>query len=121
MKRVIVLIMFSLIVLVSSVFGSDRTRIIKENICKKCISEITGRDINIMNIDKFVDNIDNPIIYLSYVRKSDNTKWSYKCKIVGNRVIWGNSNGRWRDSEYYGDSKITYSIDNGKIIIKETW
>lgn len=37
---------------------------------------------------------------VSYIRKSDSQKFSYKIKFDGNKILWANIDGRWRNSEY---------------------
>jgi hypothetical protein len=70
----------------------------------------------------------NEVFYVSYIRKDDNKKFDYKIKIDKKRVIWGNNDGRWRESKF--DEKIIYSekdsvlkitqiFDDGSKIIKE--
>jgi hypothetical protein len=82
-------------------------------VCKACIAKIMYRDPSTIKVDRIQKNE----IYLSYIRSSDNKKWKYKCKLEGNRVIWGSDNGRWRNDPM--DSKITYKIENNKIHIIE--
>lgn len=74
-----------------------------------------GRDPSSMT----VSNIEGPIIGVSYIRKNDGTKWSYKCKIDGNKIVWGNSDGRWRESSE--DSVITYKLTGNSIVVSETY
>ncbi|WP_340075038.1 hypothetical protein [Leptobacterium sp. I13] len=56
-------------------------------------------------------------IYLvSYKRPSDGKEFEYKIKFEGkDKIIWGNSDGRWRDTEF--DEKINYMESDDKMII----
>lgn len=79
-------------------------------IARHTISAIMNQPLEIMNVRN------NEGIYnVSYTRKDDKKKFEYKIKIKGNNVIWGNSDGRWRDSQF--DEKIEYSETNNELII----
>lgn len=68
-----------------------------------------GRDPKIIKVTKQ----DKGIVYLYYVRRDDGTKWSYRCKIEGSKVVWASDTGRWRTDPL--DERITYRI-NGKLL-----
>lgn len=53
--------------------------------------------------------------YVWYIRPSDSQKFEYKVKFEGNRIIWGDLNGRWQDTEY--DEKISFEEIGNKINI----
>lgn len=82
-------------------------------ICKATVSKVMGTDPHIIKKDKVSGNI----VFLSYKRESDGKQWAYKCKIIGNTVVWATATGRWRDSEY--DSSLTYEISGDTLIITE--
>ncbi len=53
------------------------------------------------------------VLFLTYVRPIDNFVWTYRCRIEGNRVLWANEPGRWRDDPK--DEKVFFEIvDDGK-------
>ena len=83
---------------------AEEIKFSKAQICKACIATVMEKDPRTIKIEKAKDQI----IYLSYIRPSDKKKWSYRCKLSGNRAIWASDTGRWRDSKY--DSKIIYKI-----------
>jgi hypothetical protein len=85
------------------------------DLCKATIATTMSKDPSIMTID---DN-SNEIIYLSYIRDFDGKKWSYKCKVNGNKAIWATLEGRWRDDK--ADSKITYKEENNQLIVAEKY
>lgn len=60
---------------------------------------------------------DNEVYHVSYTRKDDNTKWSVKIKFVDSRIIWGNSDGRWRDDSR--DEKIYFEEKENEVLIKQ--
>ena len=62
-----------------------------DQICKAAIAAIMGRASSIIRIDR----ADGEVRFLSYVR-ADGTKWAYRCKLDGTRVIWAGAEGRWR-------------------------
>ncbi|MFH7017159.1 hypothetical protein [Flavobacterium sp. FlaQc-47] len=55
------------------------------------------------------------LYHVSYIRKSDRQKFVYKIKFKGNKIMWGNMDGRWRDSQY--DEKLSFIEVNNKISI----
>jgi hypothetical protein len=57
--------------------------------------------------------------YVTYVRPSDSQKFEYKVKFEGNRIIWGDLNGRWQDTEY--DEKISFAEKDDKLNIITTY
>ena len=59
------------------------------------------------------------IYIVSYKQPEDGKKYEYKIKINGNRIVWGNADGRWRDTSY--DEKLTYRENNDKLIIIQTF
>ncbi|WP_409433648.1 hypothetical protein ACJ3XI_03825 [Litorimonas sp. RW-G-Af-16] len=93
----------------------------KKILCRATVAATMGRDIAIIGVDKFEDNI----TYVSYKRPSDKTVWKTRCKTSGNKIIWstvdqegpGTGFGRWRDHSM--DSKIVYSIDSDTVTITE--
>jgi len=80
-------------------------------ICKAGIAAIMGRSPSIMK----ASNIDGPVIGISYIRKDDGTKWALKCRILGNKIIWGNSDGRWRTDPL--DGVVNYKIEKDSIVV----
>jgi len=82
----------------------------QEDICKASIATIMGRDLSIMK----TDSIQGDVVYLSYIRSNDGTRWSYKCKLDGNKIIWGNADGRWRTEEL-----ITFTVSGDTVTITD--
>lgn len=54
-----------------------------------------NQPVDIMNVMR-----ENNLIYVSYDRKKDGVTFYYKINLVGNKIIWGNTEGRWRNSKY---------------------
>jgi hypothetical protein len=73
-------------------------------ICRTAIASITERD------PKLVQTTDAPdgVVVLTYVRPIDNFVWAYRCRLEGNRVVWADEPGRWRDETR--DDKVSFEI-----------
>ncbi len=85
-----------------------------EDIARYAMSSIMGQPSKIIKVIKSED-----LYYVSYIRKSDNQKFSYKIKFNGNKILWANIDGRWRNSEY--DEKISFVEKNNKVSIIQTF
>lgn len=86
----------------------------ESEIAKYTISAIMNQPPEIINVK------DNGGIYnVSYTRKDDGKRFDYKIKISGNKVTWGNSDGRWRDTKF--DEKIKYSEKDNELTIIQTF
>ena len=74
-------------------------------ICRTAIAAITGRDLKL-----FQAAADAPdgVVVLTYARPFDNFVWAYHCRLEGNRVIWADEPGRWRQEAK--DDKIFFEI-----------
>jgi hypothetical protein len=77
-------------------------------ICRVAIASITDRDPKIMQVTRTV----GVVLFLTYVRPIDNFVWTYRCRIEGNRVVWADEPGRWREDNP-GDDKIFFEIIDG--------
>ena len=73
-------------------------------ICRTAIAAITGRDL------KLFQATDAPggVVALTYARPFDNFVWAYHCRLEGNRVIWADEPGRWRQEAK--DDKIFFEV-----------
>ena len=93
--------------------AADKGKFSDWHICRATIAGLMGRDPSIISIDKVFGRE----IYLSYIRANDKKKWSYKCKIDGNKVLWGTAKGNWRLRREH--SKLTFRVAGEIIIITE--
>lgn len=73
-------------------------------ICRTAIAAITGRDLKLFQANDAPDGV----VALTYVRPFDNFVWAYHCRLEGNRVIWADEPGRWRQEAR--DDKIVFEI-----------
>lgn len=80
-----------------------------EAICRTAIASIMGRDPKLMQVTR----ADGDVLFLTYVRAMDNFVWTYRCRVEGNRVVWADEPGRWRDGPE--DDEVLFEVvDAGK-------
>lgn len=85
-----------------------------EDISRYTIASIMGQASKIIKARK-----KDELYLVSYIRKSDNQKFSYKIKFEGNKILWANLDGRWRNLKY--DEKITFVEKENKVEIIQTF
>ena len=73
-------------------------------ICRTAIAAITGRDLKLFQANDAPDGV----VALTYARPFDNFVWAYHCRLEGNRVIWADEPGRWRQEAK--DDKILFEV-----------
>ena len=73
-------------------------------ICRTAIAAITGRDLKLFQATDAPDGV----VALTYARPFDNFVWAYHCRLEGNRVIWADEPGRWRQDAK--DDKIFFEV-----------
>jgi hypothetical protein len=73
-------------------------------ICRTAIAAIMDRDPKLMQTRTTPDGV----VMLTYARPIDNFVWAYRCRLEGNRVVWANEPGRWRDNAE--DDKIFFEV-----------
>jgi hypothetical protein len=76
-------------------------------ICRAAMATITGRDLKLFQAANDPDGT----IALTYTRPLDNFVWAYHCRLEGDRVIWADEPGRWRQDAR--DDKISFEIMGG--------
>lgn len=81
-----------------------------EDIARYSIASVMGQPTKIIKATKNKD-----LYFVSYIRKSDKKKFEYKIKFEGNKILWANIDGRWRNSEY--DEKISFEEDAERLKI----
>ena len=86
----------------------------KEDVARFTISSVMGQPSKKIKVKK-----EGELYYVSYVRKSDSQKFKYKIKIDGNRIVWANIDGRWRDGDY--DERISFEEADNKLKITQTF
>jgi hypothetical protein len=73
-------------------------------ICRTAIAAITKRDLKLFQATDAPEGV----VALTYARPFDNFVWAYHCRVEGNRVIWADEPGRWRQEAK--DDKIFFEI-----------
>lgn len=99
----------------SACSSPDRGQFSVQQICIGAIATAMGRESSIIKID----SIEGKTTYLSYQREGDGQRWTYRCKLEGDRVIWASDKGRWRTGQY--DSKITFFVKGETVTITELY
>ena len=99
----------------SGAIAADSNGFSTQQICKAGMGTIMGRNPGTMRATKS----SNGVVRISYVRPDDGKKFSYKCKIQGNRIVWGSIDGRWRVRP--ADSKVTYVIEGDQINVTDDY
>lgn len=84
-------------------------------VCKATISVVMVRPVEIISAVR----TGRGQYRLSYIRADDETEWKYKCKLEGDRVLWGAHDGRWRT--HSEDSIIKYRIVGDILTITEQY
>ena len=79
-----------------------------EAICRTAIAAIKGRDPKSMKVALTRGDV----FFLTYTRPIDSFVWTYRCRIEGNRVVWADEPGRWRNDPK--DDRISFeAVDAG--------
>ena len=92
--------------------SEDKPTLSSQKICKGAIAALFGREPGIIRTRG------DSIVHAHYTR-SDGTFWDYKCRVEGNRVIWGASDGRWRTHPL--DAKVSYVVGASTVTITESY
>jgi hypothetical protein len=85
-----------------------------EDIARYTMASIMGRPTKTIKVIK-----KDELYFVSYIRKSDHQKFDYKIKFDGNKILWANLDGRWRNSKY--DEKITFVEKENRVHIIQTF
>jgi hypothetical protein len=100
---------------VATVSLADSPAFSDQQICKAAVGAIMGRDPKIITVTKN----EAGVVYLHYIRTDDGSKWAYRCKLEGNKIIWASDAGRWRNDPM--DERITYDIHGENLSIIQTF
>ncbi|WP_455233073.1 hypothetical protein [Geopseudomonas aromaticivorans] len=107
----------SAIVLAACAVQAQAAEYSTADLCKAAIAVEMGRDAKSMKTETAGDTPE-----ISYIRKDDGKKFSYRCMLDGNRIVWRTyfpeegQWGRWRNGEY--DATVTYSVINGALQVE---
>lgn len=84
------------------------TNFSKEDVSRFAISSIMEQPSMTIKVKS-----ENGLYIVSYIRKSDSKKFRYKIRIDGDKILWANLDGRWRNTEY--DEKVSFE-ENGQTL-----
>jgi len=76
-------------------------------ICRMAIAVVMERDPKLVQARDLADGV----VALNYTRPFDNFIFSYRCRIEGERIVWADDPGRWRDDA--GDARVSFEVDGG--------
>jgi len=73
-------------------------------ICRTAIAVVMDRDPKVMQATDAADGV----VVLTYARPFDNFVFTYRCKLEGDRVVWADEPGRWRDG--IKDARVSFEV-----------
>jgi hypothetical protein len=73
-------------------------------ICRTAIAVMMDRDPNQVQATDAPDGV----VVLTYARPFDNFVFTYRCRLEGDRVVWADEPGRWRDGAR--DAKVSFEV-----------
>jgi hypothetical protein len=73
-------------------------------ICRTAIAVVMDRDPKTLQTSDAPDGV----VVLTYARPFDNFVFTYRCKLEGDRVVWADEPGRWRDEAK--DAKVSFEV-----------
>jgi len=85
-----------------------------KTICRTAIAVLMDRDPKLLQA---TDAPDGDVV-LTYARPFDNFVFTYRCKLEGDRVVWADEPGRWRDGAK--DAKVSFEVPTGSDRIRIT-
>jgi hypothetical protein len=95
---------FALILVALAPAASASAAFETKAICRTAIAVVMDRD------PKLVQARDAPdgVVILTYARPFDNFVFTYRCRIDGDRVVWADEPGRWRDDPK--DARVSFEV-----------
>jgi hypothetical protein len=73
-------------------------------ICRTAIAVLMDRDPKALQASDATDGV----VVLTYARPFDNFVFTYRCKLEGERVVWADEPGRWRDEAK--DARVSFEV-----------
>lgn len=114
-RRIPIALTIAGLCLVQPAMAAPEATFTGERICKAAIGTIMGRHPKIVKVTNSKDGI----VYLNYVRPDDKSKWAFRCRLDGSRVIWASDPGRWRTDPR--DEKVSYKIEGDTLTVTENY
>jgi hypothetical protein len=103
MSSVVRLLVFSILLALMSAASADPAYETKA-ICRTAIAVIMDRDPKQLQATDAPDGV----VVLTYARPFDNFVFTYRCRLEGDRVVWADEPGRWRDGAR--DAKVSFEV-----------
>ena len=75
-----------------------------KTICRTAIAVVMDRDPKLLQAQDAPDGV----VVLTYARPFDNFIFTYRCRLEGDRVVWADEPGRWRDEAK--DAKVSFEV-----------
>lgn len=82
-------------------------------VCRAVIATVMGRPVEIVTVTSEAAGV----VHLTYVRSSDQTTWSNRCRVAGASVVWATDAGRWRDNP--ADERITFRTVGNEVVVRQ--
>ena len=73
-------------------------------ICRTAIAVLMDRAPKALQASDATDGV----VVLTYARPFDNFVFTYRCKLEGERVVWADEPGRWRDEAK--DARVSFEV-----------
>jgi hypothetical protein len=87
-------------------------------VCRTAIAVLMDRDPKLLRATDAPDGV----VVVTYARPFDNFVFTYRCRIEGDRVVWADEPGRWRDGAK--DAKVSFEVagtgDRLRIVVSRT-
>lgn len=86
-----------------------------QQICRATVAAVMGRPPSIVQVDRTIGEV----VYVTYLRPDDGTRWNNRCKFEGSKVVWATDVGRWRT--HPDEAEITFSANASTLTITEAY
>lgn len=73
-------------------------------ICRTAIAVVMDRDPKVLQATDATDGV----VVLTYARPFDNFIFTYRCRLEGDRVVWADEPGRWRNEAK--DARVSFEV-----------
>lgn len=82
-------------------------------VCKAGIATTMNKNPSIVKFD----GSNGDIHEFYYYRKSDGSRWEFRCKLKRDRIVWATPNGPWRDRS--SDPVLEFAIEGNRMAVAE--
>jgi hypothetical protein len=97
-------ILLALILLALAPAASATAAFETKAICRTAIAVVTDRDPKQIRARDATDGV----VVLTYARQFDNFVFTYRCRLEGDRVVWADEPGRWRNEPR--DARVSFEV-----------